>query len=1472
MAQEYFAYSISNELDLSGNYPNNLAELIFARLETRGENSMVLLSHDNTRYVEVSLSQFRHIIFSLYNEFNKKHIRRGDTVLLATLTGNNELYIALMFAALTSFGARVLLPMFLETTELTEWLKESKCQFLLIPEQDIFSLQHHDKEKSVVKKIRKIAKELELSCYDIFSDFRIKEFLFATPLTLHYAQEELYQEIVGGTSFQTESLLITTSGSTGKSKLVTYCQGAYISSCISWQKAGFFSEDLLGGRCFTPMFAHTMGIRSFFNALWTGRPVCIINSEWFLEKPETVRYLLLKMQPEHITGGPSIYNLFLELMRCFPELKSKLSHSFKTLISSGAPIDRKTIEEIETCFGLKIFNAFGTTETQQILSSLLHSKGGKLERMSLGAPLPGVKIGLKRLQGEQDLYELYVNSVFGMKRGPGTKDQKVVRSEYFCTGDIVRIKEDKLIFYAGRENKDFIKDGFGVKIPVEQLHNYYETLCGKTVHVEFLPVKGYPGLAALIFLKLDEYPGGVICNEKQVQEYSGLIAEVNNRLLKTVEPFEYRHRSIIRFTLINSDVPRTIKGNISLYKLRNLYEEEINNLIEPLGCHRYVKNVETMESQDNLYTHYHNSYYGKMMLSVAIDYSYHKSKKDSLFTMHGMKEIEILDFTGGFGVNLLGHNNERINQAAVDFIQNNEIPISDQGSIQRYSGILAEKLNLMMGSLTHKDFNVVFGSTGSEAVEVAIHHAFLEWEKAYERMRKMQFKRYGSVAGKLVKKVWESNIAILSACAVYMLCLKDSFHGHSTGARALLGNTQKREKFKNILGVKSIFIDDNDEDWKNKINLAIESAKIKLQKVTWKKNEYMPEEFDFPLLIGAIIEPIIGEGGIRKVNPKFLQHLSNYDFPLIMDEIQCGLGRAGSLLASKGIKADYYLFAKALGGNVEKISAVLIDKNRYVNDFPDFYSSTFANGGLASRIALESLSIIEEENILAQAKEKGDTIRKKLNAVMSKYPNVIHEITGIGLMQGIRFCDFSRNNKFILRCLYNEKYFGLLLSACMLLKHRIRILPSISSPNVLRVEPSAYITDNEINKLVFALEDLCENLENNRMYDLLRPLMDNDPFSDNKGKKPDIGPIFTGLEEPLPNAKKVGIIAHFVYPNDELRALDKDLCDASDTGLRILSNRFQTLMQAKPFLLFSKNIMCGKIHLSFIALAIDSSELEKRIRRRKQGKIIEKIQDAVYLANRLGINTVSLGAYTSIISNNGLSLVEPEGTRIITGNTLTAASGICRLKKEIEARWQANEKRALGIVGASGNIGSILTHSFLKSELSFEKIFLFGRSTKRISETIFNIDKEIKESKDHNITITADLNQLQNCNVIIVATNTNAPIIFPHHIQTNEEVIISDLSVPKAVSGEVNEMNNVVPVNFASYIKLREEPDFIISSHTPKGTVFCCAAEAILNGLEQINSTLKGKITTDGVEEVTQLAQKYYFFDEMAEAVNTKRI
>ena len=93
-------------------------------------------------------------------------------------------------------------------------------------------------------------------------------------------------------------------------------------SCASCDAAGMFAPAVLGGRSLCLLLCHSMGVRAFWNAIWTREAICLIHPEWFEERPERVRALLLQMRPEHVTGGPAVFRTLLALARLYPQLKT----------------------------------------------------------------------------------------------------------------------------------------------------------------------------------------------------------------------------------------------------------------------------------------------------------------------------------------------------------------------------------------------------------------------------------------------------------------------------------------------------------------------------------------------------------------------------------------------------------------------------------------------------------------------------------------------------------------------------------------------------------------------------------------------------------------------------------------------------------------------------------------------------------------------------------------------------------------------------------------------------------------------------------------------------------------------------------------------------------------------------------------------------------------------------------------------
>jgi acetylornithine/succinyldiaminopimelate/putrescine aminotransferase/predicted amino acid dehydrogenase/acyl-coenzyme A synthetase/AMP-(fatty) acid ligase len=1450
----------SSELNCKEGGVKNLAGLLFQPLAHRGERSEVIIGHDGPALVRVSLPRLRFITARLFAEFRKRDIQPGTTVLLASVAGNSELFLALLFNALAAYGVRTLLPMFMETAVLEEWLDRCGCTAAIIPEQDIGGLDHHEKEKSIVRAVKEIVLRRGMPCYDSLGDFRLREWLHQDlpgPETLAPSGSEAARAMAS-TGPGTEALIVSTSGSSGKSKLAVYEQGAFIRSCRSWQKAGFYDPRKLGGRGFTPLLTHTMGIRAFFNALWTGSAVCLITTEWFEEKPETVRYFLLQMKPEHVTGGPAVYQLLLELARNFPELKEELRSSLKTVVLSGAQNGGQTGKDMASAFGLTLHNAFGMTETQQVLSTLLFENPSETDLASLGGPLPGVTVGLRKLPEDSSRYRLYVRSPFGAKHILGETPSSGGLEGFLDSGDIVTLSDGERLVYEGREGRDFFKDGFGVKIPLPSLVRHYEALHREASHIEYLPLKNSPGLAALIFTKEGSPGDGIVTDAAVLRKFSRLVAEINTHLFRTLEPFEFRHRSVRRLALVDGLVPRTGKGSVSKCAIESGYAKIIETLQDPQASQPGIEKVGDEREAPDTFTRFLNPYVGRMLSGLKMDIAYHRAQKDSLFAFEDGREIEVLDLVGGYGGNLLGHDNRDLKEAAVSFLTSGGIPLASQGSIQTHAGNLASELADAVGEMTGRDYAVLFGSSGSEAVEIALHHAALEWRAGIDRMEQQQFQQFGGMAGRPLSSVWRDNRQVLDSVPLQVIALKGAFHGNTSGPRSLLGNDEQRTMFGNITGLKRAVLDDRAPDWGEQIDRLLKGANVGIRRIVPIDGGWRIEDAAVSTVAAAIAEPIMGEGGVRTVHPDVLRRLAQYDFPLIIDEIQCGLGRSGSFLASEGVVADYYLFGKALGGNIEKISALLVDKKRFQNDIGKYYVSTFANGGLAAHAALTTLSVIKRDRIPERARVQGGKLLERLAAIQREYPFVIAEITGRGLMLGIRFVDFAASDHILFRALAVSKVLGYVFSAYLLKRWRLRVLPTLSAPNGLRIEPSAYITDEEIDRVAAGIEDLVRKVEGRRAYDLFLPLMDGDPFEDNKGRQARPGLIHRREDEPAENAARVAFIAHFSRPAEELRIIDKELSQASDTGLRILFNRLQSVLEMKPVSLYAKNMFGGRIHFRFITLPADSAELERLHRLGETRRVVARIQDAVNQAACSGATVIGLGGYASILSRNGLALVEPEGTRIVTGNTLTAATALVRLREEIRGLRQGGAKLTLGIVGASGNIGAIITETMLKTNGLFERIVLMDRKKAKLDAFATGLDQGNFTGL---LETAADLRPLKRCDVIAVAANTNDPIIFPHLLKDKGPVLIADVSVPSALSPEVARMGHVKTLPYASYITLPEDPDFVISSHTPKGTTFCCAAEAMLCGLEALDVPLRGPITAEAIALVMERASKRGFFE-----------
>jgi acetylornithine aminotransferase/acetylornithine/N-succinyldiaminopimelate aminotransferase len=303
-----------------------------------------------------------------------------------------------------------------------------------------------------------------------------------------------------------------------------------------------------------------------------------------------------------------------------------------------------------------------------------------------------------------------------------------------------------------------------------------------------------------------------------------------------------------------------------------------------------------------------------------------------------------LDFITGIGVNVLGYDHPRVRRVLKE--QGNLLHTSNL-YYHPYQGPLAERLAKASGLA-----RVFFSNTGSEAVEGALKLA-RAWQRRQGREDKTEF-----------------------------VALINSFHGRTMGALSITAQEKYRKPFEPLVpGVRFIDAHNGHGDY----------AEVR--------------ETINHRTAAVIIETIQGESGIRPVDDAFLKVVreacDKVDALLILDEVQCGLGRTGKVFAfeNTSVRPDVLCVAKPLGLGVP-LGAFVVAEKAVDGMKPGDHGSTFGGGPLACRLSLEFMEMLQEEQLMQRITEVGAYFRKQLRRLQRRHPESIKEIRGMGLMVG----------------------------------------------------------------------------------------------------------------------------------------------------------------------------------------------------------------------------------------------------------------------------------------------------------------------------------------------------------------------------------------------------------------------------------------------------------------------------------------
>ena len=303
---------------------------------------------------------------------------------------------------------------------------------------------------------------------------------------------------------------------------------------------------------------------------------------------------------------------------------------------------------------------------------------------------------------------------------------------------------------------------------------------------------------------------------------------------------------------------------------------------------------------------------------------------------------QYLDFASGIGVQALGYGNQELNAAVKKQV---DLLMHTSNLYYNMPVIRAAEWAVKASGMER----VFFTNSGTEAIEGAVKAA-----------RKYAYVRDGHTDHTII-------------------AMENSFHGRTIGALSVTGNPRYQEAFEPLMpGVRFAAFND------------LDSVKNQIDETT----------------CAILLETVQGEGGIYPAEPEFLQGIKElcqeHDILLILDEIQCGMGRCGQMFAWQhyGVKPDIMACAKAIGGGVPVGAFFLTERVAEKSLAPGDHGSTYGGNPLVGAAVDKVFSIFERDHIPEHAREMGVYLEKTLEEMAEEF-DCIKGRRGLGLMQGL---------------------------------------------------------------------------------------------------------------------------------------------------------------------------------------------------------------------------------------------------------------------------------------------------------------------------------------------------------------------------------------------------------------------------------------------------------------------------------------
>jgi len=372
-------------------------------------------------------------------------------------------------------------------------------------------------------------------------------------------------------------------------------------------------------------------------------------------------------------------------------------------------------------------------------------------------------------------------------------------------------------------------------------------------------------------------------------------------------------------------------------------------------------------------------------------------KAEGVF-IYDSKGTGYLDCVGGYGIFNLGHNHPDLTESLKDQIDKKE-PYT-KPFITEIQIKLAEKL----AAVTPGDLECsFFCNSGSEAIDSAI------------------------------------KLARLCTGKKEIITAKNAFHGYTFGALSASGISSFKKLFEPLVpGIVQVPFTD-------------------IQAV---KKAVTPETS------AVLLEPVQHEAGIAIPSDSYLKDVrklcDDKNILMILDEIKTGFGKTGRMFACEhfDVVPDILVLGKSLGGGLMPVGAIIANRKvwrKFGLSFP-MSASSYAGNALASRVALETINIIQEYNLIHECARNGKEFLEQLKHCKRRYPDIIRSVKGIGLLIGIE------TQKPAIATGMVKAFF----------QSGIIALPAYGSASVIMIEPPLIITFDQLNRVLLSIEHFCE--------------------------------------------------------------------------------------------------------------------------------------------------------------------------------------------------------------------------------------------------------------------------------------------------------------------------------------------------------------------------------------------------------------